>query len=61
MVASPEDGEHKELKAGWKNEVEVKTYKKQEIAKHNSKQDLWIVIHGKGGHVLLDQVRERLT
>lgn len=48
MVASPEDGEHKELKAGWKNEVEVKTYKKQDVAKHNSKQDLWIIIYGKG-------------
>lgn len=40
--------EHKELKAGWKDEVEVPTYTKQDVAKHNSKQDLWVIIHGKG-------------
>ncbi|KAI0204141.1 hypothetical protein F4808DRAFT_457242 [Astrocystis sublimbata] len=41
-----ETSEYKEPKAGWKNEVEVKTYALKDVNKHNSKGDLWIVIHG---------------
>lgn len=43
--------ENKELKAGWKNELVVQTYKKSDVAKHNSKHDLWIIIYGKGSPV----------
>ncbi|KAK5135327.1 hypothetical protein LTR08_005431 [Meristemomyces frigidus] len=39
--------ERKELKSGWKNEVEVPTYSLTDVAKHKTKQDLWIVIHGR--------------
>ncbi|KAF2485551.1 hypothetical protein BDY17DRAFT_322384 [Neohortaea acidophila] len=38
--------ERKELKAEWKNEVKVKTYKLDDVATHNTKGDTWIVIHG---------------
>ena len=40
--------EKKELKAGWKNEIEGKVYKDKDLAQHNSKQDMWISVHGKG-------------
>jgi cytochrome-b5 reductase len=40
--------ERKELKANWKTEVEVPLLKLDEVAKHNNKQDLWMVIHGGG-------------
>jgi cytochrome-b5 reductase len=44
-MATPE---RKELKANWKTEVEVPVLTLQDVAGHNQKKDLWIVIHGKG-------------
>jgi cytochrome-b5 reductase len=38
----------KELKAQWKAETNVPELTLADVAKHKTKSDLWIVIHGKG-------------
>lgn len=43
-----ESPDRKELQAHWKTEVEVPTLTAQDVAKHKSKDDVWIIIHGKG-------------
>jgi len=45
MAAS---SDRKELKANWKSEVEVPILTLKDVEKHNTKNDLWIAIHGKG-------------
>ena len=52
MASSPV---HKELKADWKHEVEVKVFSKQEVATHSSRQNLWIILHGKGKSLVGDE------
>lgn len=41
------DEDRKELKAQWKAEVDVHEYDLKEVTQHKSKDDLWIIIHGK--------------
>ena len=43
-----ESPERKELQAQWKTEVQVQSFHPEDISKHNTKSDLWIIIHGKG-------------
>ena len=45
MSAGPEK---KELKAQWKTDAEVPALSISDVAKHKSKSDNWIVIHGHG-------------
>lgn len=45
MSAGPEK---KELKAQWKTDTEVPALSLSDVAKHKSKTDNWIVIHGHG-------------
>jgi len=40
--------DRKELKANWKTEVEVPQLSLDDVKKHNTKNDLWMVIHGGG-------------
>ncbi len=42
------DPEKKELKAQWKTDTEVPGLTLNDVAKHKSKSDNWIVIHGSG-------------
>jgi cytochrome-b5 reductase len=46
--------ERKELKANWKTEVEVPLLSLDDVKKHNTKNDLWMVIHGGGEHAQID-------
>ena len=45
---SEASSERKELKANWKTEVEVPLVSLEDVKKHNTKNDLWMVIHGGG-------------
>lgn len=40
--------ETKELKAQWKGDIELPEYTMKDVAAHNTKTDMWIVIHGQG-------------
>lgn len=46
-MASTESSDRKELKAAVKTEAEVPVLSLADVAKHNAKDDLWIVVHGK--------------
>jgi cytochrome-b5 reductase len=45
---SEASSDRKELKANWKTEVEVPQLSLDDVKKHNTKNDLWMVIHGGG-------------
>ena len=47
-MAGTGSSDYKELKANWKTQVEVPVLTLSDVARHKSKSDLWIVIHGKG-------------
>jgi hypothetical protein len=47
-IMSEASSDRKELKANWKTEVEVPLLTLDDVAKHNTKNDLWMVIHGGG-------------
>jgi cytochrome-b5 reductase len=40
--------ETKELKAQWKADVDLPEYTLEDVGAHKSRNDLWIIIHGKG-------------
>jgi cytochrome-b5 reductase len=40
--------ETKELKAEWKVETVLPEYTLKDVARHNTKGDTWMVIHGQG-------------
>jgi putative hemolysin len=48
VIMSEASSERKELKANWKTEVEVPLLSLDDVKKHNTKNDLWMVIHGGG-------------
>lgn len=48
VIMSEASSERKELKASWKTEVEVPLLTLDDVKKHNTKNDLWMVIHGGG-------------
>ena len=59
---SEASSERKELKANWKTEVEVPLLSLDDVKKHNTKNDLWMVIHGGGEQARFDlQLIMRLT
>lgn len=47
--------EGKELKAQWQTDVELPEYTLKDVVTHNTKQDTWIVIHGQGMSVSLQE------
>jgi cytochrome-b5 reductase len=49
---SEASSDRKELKANWKTEVEVPQLSLDDVKKHNTKNDLWMVIHGGGEQTL---------
>jgi cytochrome-b5 reductase len=40
--------EMKELRTQWQADVELPEYTTKDLAAHNTKADMWIVIHGQG-------------
>ena len=51
---SEASSERKELKANWKTEVEVPLLSLDDVKKHSTKSDLWMVIHGGGEKALFE-------